>query len=284
MSPHAHPPEAITDWDSAYANSAFIADGDSFPARWAAAAAQFRAGRKAGADRMGLAYGEHPRQWLDLFLPQGSPRGLAVFVHGGYWMALDPASWSHLAAGALARGWAVALPAYRLAPEARLSEIVADVARAITHAAGLVAGPLAFAGHSAGGHLVSRMLAAPSPLGDEVLGRVARVVSVSGLHDLRPLMKTRLNTTLRIDAEEAARLSPALLAPATAAASARLTCWAGANERPEFLRQSALLANIWRGLGLATAAAEAPGLHHFDVIDALTDPASALTGAWLGDD
>src|SRR3546814_5563195 len=51
-----------------------------------------------------------------------SPAGLAVFVHGGYWMAFDKSSWSHLAAGAVARGWAVALPSYTLCPEARISD------------------------------------------------------------------------------------------------------------------------------------------------------------------
>lgn len=275
-------PVAITDWDTAYANSAFIADGESFPARWAETAAAFRAARPAG-DRMALAYGPHPRHWLDLFLPAGSPRGLAVFVHGGYWMALDPSHWSHLAAGALARGWAVALPCYRLAPEARIAEIAQDVAAAIRHAAALVPGPLCLAGHSAGGHLVTRMLAAPSPLDPALLPRLHSVLSISGLHDLRPLQRTAMNATLRLDGPEALAESPALLAPEALAGDTVLTCWVGADERPEFRRQNALLANLWHGLGLATRAVEAPGLHHFDVIDDLAEPASALCRAWLGD-
>ena len=54
-----------------------------------------------------------------LDLPEGAPRGLAIFVHGGYWMAFGRESWSHLAAGALALipeiyyEWA-ALVVYRL--------------------------------------------------------------------------------------------------------------------------------------------------------------------------
>ena len=44
-----------------------------------------------------------------------------MFVHGGYWLRFDRDMWSHLAAGAVARGWACAIPSYTLAPEARIS-------------------------------------------------------------------------------------------------------------------------------------------------------------------
>ena len=52
-------------------------------------------------------------------------------------------------------------------------------------------------------------------------------------------------------------------------------------ERPEFLRQSRLLADIWAGLGAATDSVVDPGRHHFDVIEALTRPDSPLTRTLL---
>ena len=61
-----------------------------------------------------------------------------------------------------------------------------------------------------------------------------------------------------------------------------MTCWAGADERPEFRRQNALLANIWTGFGVATSALEEPDRHHFNIIDGLCEPGSKLTGALLG--
>ena len=133
------------------------------------------------------------------------------------------------------------------------------------------------AGHSAGGHLVTRMITGAAPA---LTDRIRNVVSISGLHDLRPLMKTGMNGDLRLDAAEAAAESPALLTPA---GNATVTAWVGADERPEFLRQSALLANIWAGLGIETRLVEALGKHHFDVIDALGDPESALCDALLSD-
>ncbi len=268
----------ITDWDSAYDNAGHIEGGAAYPERWRARAASFRESLPEARCRRALAYGEGPREALDLFLPEGAPRGLFVFVHGGYWRSMERGLWSHLAAGALARGWAVAVPGYALCPQVRISAITGQIARAVDLAAALVPGPIRLAGHSAGGHLVTRMGCADVPL--KAAERLERIVSISGLHDLRPLMRTSMNADLRLDLAEARAESPAL---AEARAGFGLLCWVGARERPEFLRQNALLANIWRGCGLETRAVEAEGRHHFDVIDDLCDPESALCAAALGE-
>jgi hypothetical protein len=133
-------------------------------------------------------------------------------------------------------------------------------------------------GHSAGGHLASRMICADAPLPGPMQNRIRNVVSISGLHDLRPLMKARMNETLRLDEAEAVAESPALLRPME---NARLTCWVGGGERGEFLRQNALLANIWTGLGAATACVVEPDRHHYSVIDGLADAGHALTRTLL---
>ena len=107
------------DYDRAHANGPFIPGAEAFPPRWTREAAQFREalGQRA---RTAIPYGPKPRNHLDLFLPEGAPHGLLMFIHGGYWLRYDREMWSHLAAGAVARGWACALPSYTLAPEARL--------------------------------------------------------------------------------------------------------------------------------------------------------------------
>lgn len=269
----------IDDWDDAYANGAHIEGAADYPPRWAEAAAGFRASLGARA-RLDLPYGPAERNRFDLFLPEGTPRGLTVFIHGGYWRAFDKSAWSWLAAGPLARGWAVALPSYTLAPEARIARITEEIGAAIKAAAGEVAGPLRLTGHSAGGHLVTRMNCENAPLPHDVLARIERTVSISGVHDLRPLLRTQMNDDLRLDAEEATAESPALLNPRE---GVRVACWVGAAERPEFIRQNALLANVWAGLGAEMSAHEAAGEHHFDVIDGLADPDGALCEAVCGD-
>lgn len=270
----------IQDWDDAYTNGAYIADGAAYPAKWAKLAQAFRAEMlAAGRAELDLRYGPAARETLDLFRPTGTAKGLAVFVHGGYWMAFDKSSWSHLAAGALQHGWAFCLPSYTLAPGARIAEITRQVASAIRFAAARVAGPLRLAGHSAGGHLVTRMVCADSPLPEDVRTRIGHVVSISGVHDLRPLLRTKMNATLRMDEAEAAAESPALLRPMEGCS---VTCWVGSAERPEFLRQSDLLANIWTGLGADMRCVRAEGRHHFDVIEGLSDPGASLTQAFVG--
>ena len=267
-------------WDDAYTNGAYIPGADAFRAKWPAQAAAFREARTAvGRVELDQPYGSRPRERFDLFWPDGTPKGVVVFVHGGYWMAFDKSSWSHLAAGALAHGWAVAMPSYTLCPDARISEIGVEVAQAVMTIAGRIVGDLVLAGHSAGGHLVTRLACADGPLPPAVRARVRHTASISGVHDLRPLLKTTMNSTLRLDAAEAARESPALLMPVP---GARVTCWVGTKERPEFIRQNALLANIWTGLGAHTAERQAKDRHHFDVIEDLTDPHSDLIATLFG--
>jgi len=267
----------VTDWDDAYANGIHIAGGERWPQLWADAATAFRE-RMAGRSRLDLAYGERPRNRLDLFLPAARPAGLVVFVHGGYWRALDRSYFSHLAEGAVESGHAVAVPSYTLCPGTRIAGITEEIGKAIAFAAAEVAGPIRLAGHSAGGHLAARMISATSPLPEAVRSRVVNTMSISGLHDLRPVMRTAMNDVLRIDATEALSESPALLEPMT---GARIVCWVGGAERSEFIRQSALLANVWTGLSAETAFVSEPDRNHFTILDGLADARHALTRALL---
>jgi len=268
----------VENWDDAYANGANIPGGERWPDAWVKPAADFRAalGERAELD---IAYGDNAREVMDLFLPAAAPNGLFVFVHGGFWLRLDKSYWSHLAAGALACGWAVAMPSYPLCPEVRVGDISRCVAKAVTLAAERIGGPVRLAGHSAGGQIVTRLLCAGTGLRDDIAGRIERVMSISGVHDLRPMIRTAMNEGLRIDMAEAHAESPALLEPAV---EVPVTCWVGANERSEFVRQNALLANAWRGLGLATEAVEEPDRHHFDVIDGLADANSPMAKSLFG--
>ena len=258
---------ASLDPDRAYQNGAFIAGADAFPPRWQAEAQAFRAGLGARAE-LGLAYGGGERQRFDLFRPEAVAKGLLVFVHGGYWMTFGRESWSHLAAGALARGWAVAMPSYTLAPEARIAQMTAEVAQAIRAAAALVPGPVVVTGHSAGGHLAARMGCA-----DVDLPQVRRVVPISLLSELEPLRQTAMNADLRLDLAEVASESPARLA-LRPGCSAHV--WVGALERPALLWQARTLSEAW-GCDWTVAV----GKHHCDVIDDLTDPSSGLMATCL---
>ncbi|PZO78096.1 MAG: alpha/beta hydrolase [Mesorhizobium amorphae] len=270
---------AVSDWDDAYANGPNVPDGGRWPDAWAGPAKRYREtlGDRA---RLDIAYGEGARNTLDLFLPEGEAQGLVVFIHGGYWKALDKSFWSHLAAGANARGHAVAIPSYTLCPETRIAGITQEIGAAVTKAAGEIDGPIRLTGHSAGGHLTARMVAETSPLGEAVRARIVHALPIAGVHDLRPIMRTEMNEVLGVDEAEALAESPALLRPIE---GMRVTAWVGGAERAEFVRLSALLANVWTGLGARTAFYAEPDKHHFTVVDSLAETDGALTRALFAD-
>ncbi|QBF33171.1 alpha/beta hydrolase [Thalassococcus sp. S3] len=256
--------------DDAYANGAYIAGAADYPPRWAAEASAFRDGLGARAETH--SYGPGEREAFDLFHPEAEARGTVIFVHGGYWRAFDRSSWSHLAQGPLAAGWAVAMPSYDLCPNVRISDITQQVARATEAVAGLTHGPLALAGHSAGGHLVARMLA-PGMLAADVAERIATMLPISPLADLEPLRSTSMNDDFQLDAEAARAESP-IYQPKP---RVPVTVWVGADERPAFLDQAALLAEVWESGHVVL-----PDRHHFDVIDDLGDPESHMTQVLTG--
>lgn len=255
--------------DDAYQNAAYIPDGDKYPDKWAKAAAAFR---QEALCELELIYGESPRQRFDLFHPARLSKGLLVFVHGGYWLRFDKSFWSHLAAGPLAHGWTVAMPSYDLCPDARITEIGSQIVNAIAVAAERVPGPIRLVGHSAGGHLVAR--ASVPQVGHRWQDRVEKVVPVSPVADLAPLMETSMNKDLRINPAEALAESPVNLA----APKFPCTVWVGADERPAFLEQADLLARSWSAQKRVTA-----GEHHFNIIERLADPDSPLTVEILAD-
>ena len=154
----------------------------------------------------------------------------------------------------------------------RISDITRQIAAAVTCAAGEVDGPIRLAGHSAGGHLVARMLA-PAMLPEDVAARIAHVVPISPLSDLRPLMQTGMNERLQLDADEAWAESPIAMAPP----QVPVTVWVGAAERPVFLEQA-----HWLGVAWSCPVVVDDEKHHFDVIDGLAEPDAAITAHLLG--
>lgn len=259
--------------DDAYANAAYIPGADAFPEAWARRAAGFREGMiEQGLAELGIPYGDTARQRFDLFVPRETPKGMLAFVHGGYWLRFDKSVWSHLAGGMLHHGWAVAMPSYDLAPDVTIAQITGQIARFCAVAAQMVAGPVRLAGHSAGGHLVARM-AVPGVLPDAVAGRLAHVMPISPVADLRPLLQTSMNAQFGMDMAAAEAESPVLQRPI---AGLPVTAWVGGDERPAFLDQARWLADAWGCAHVVDA-----GKHHFDVIDGLADGDSEMVKTLL---
>ena len=262
------------DYDDAYNNVNYIPGGQGYLDAWEAEGAEYRALEATlGRARLNTTYGDDPRQMLDLFHPAGPPAGVIFFVHGGYWRMLGREYFAHLAEGAREAGWAMAMPSYRLVPDVPLSDIVSDIRTALVRVAEMTKGPIVLSGHSAGGHLVARMLMADVGLPLGVTSRLRRVVPISPLSDLRPLMKTSMNADFKLTEENAAAESPALHPKLR---EVPVHVWVGAAERPAFVDQARWLAAAWDA-----ELTEEPKRHHYNVIDGLKSPKSALFQALL---
>ena len=144
-----------------------------------------------------------------------------------------------------------------------------EIARAVEVAARLVAGPVVVTGHSAGGQLSARMGCADVSLS----APVKRVVPISPLADLEPLSLTAMNADLGLDAAEIAGESPARL---SLRPGVEAHVWVGAQEGRLFSGRPGFCRKRGRARGRRKR-----GKHHFDVIDGLTDPASALLSVCL---
>lgn len=256
------------DLQAEYDNRARVPEHPAHLAAWQRDAAAWRAA--CPHVELGLAYGEREREKLDLFHPAASgPAPLALFIHGGYWQALDRSYASHCARGLNGRGVAVAVPSYDLCPQVTLATIVGQMRAAAIFLWRRQGRRILAMGHSAGGHLAAMLLAtdwrAIAP--DLPRDLVHAALPVSGVFELEPLLPTTIGAGLRLTPEEARALSPRYLP----SPGRPLHCLVGGAESSEFLRQSRDMAAAWGGSFEAL-----PGADHFTVIAPFADPDSDI--------
>ena len=231
--------------------------------------------------RADLAYGAHPLETLDFFSVPQPGRPIVVFIHGGYWQAMDKADFSFTAqafaseaAGHLAN---VAVINYPLAPDVRMDRIVAANRRALLwlwrHAAELGADPnrLYALGHSAGGHLVAEAVLAdwPALAPDAPHALLRGGLAISGLFDLRPIQLCYLNDGLRMDLPEAERNSPLLRLSGARKPLVPMALAVGERETEAFHDQQSIFAQAYFAAGGEVMAVTEPDRHHFDILDGL---------------
>ena len=188
--------------------------------------AKYAAWSQAARDRYqparNLRYGENPKETLDLFVPAAKPRGTFVFIHGGYWRALDKDDFAFVAGPFVEQGIAVANVNYDLCPAVSIGTIVDECRRALAWVArdgpqhGASAGNVVVGGHSAGGHLAAMMFATDWPAHGLAQPPFVGGVTLSGVHDLAPMVHFSFNADFKLDAAEAARLSPVTYGSRTA--------------------------------------------------------------------
>ncbi|MET4576640.1 alpha/beta hydrolase [Ottowia thiooxydans] len=234
-----------------------------------------------------ISYGESERCSIDWFPPQlkpgagaaapHAPAPLFIFIHGGFWRALDHRLFSFIAQEYVKRGIAVAMLGYQLAPEVRVTDIFEQVSSAVrllnTQAAQLDFDPhrVCISGHSAGGQLAAMLSGTPP----EDLGGYpfVSVVPVSGVFSLPPLLLTTVNHDVRMTPDEALSMSPSVLP--------HFYCddflvAVGGRETEGFIGQSRDFVDIVKGLGISASLQIVPDRTHFDILEELASPGFEL--------
>ncbi len=273
--------------DREYNNRGKVADFAEYLARYAK---ESEAARRELPCWLDLRYGPSHGETLDVFPATGAaPAPIQLFVHGGYWMALDKADFSFVARAFQAAGAVVVAINYALVPSVGMDELVrqcrASVAWVYRNAASFGGDParIFVSGHSAGGHLVAMLLATDWPADRSIGGglpadAVKGGAGISGLYDLEPIRLCYLDDTLKLAPEVARRNSPVHLAPGS---RAPLLLPVGGLEGPEYHRQTEDLAAAWRRHGVPCEVLNMPGIHHFSIVSQLEDPESELSRAIL---
>lgn len=228
-----------------------------------------------------LAYGDHPDETLDLYLPaEGEgPFPVHVFIHGGYWRAFSKRDYAFVADAVTAHGAIAAIIDYSLMPKARMATLVGQVRRAVVWLAanaGRWSGDpaaLSASGASAGAHLASFLACRGAGEAAAPSIPVRSLLLVSGIYDLDPITSSFLQPEIGLTAEEVAAWSPLAATPVPGPV---VDVVVGAEETPPFLAQGRDFAERLAKAGVDSFFATIPGENHMSIATALGTPGSAL--------
>jgi arylformamidase len=265
-----------------YNNRALVPEHAAHFAHWRDASAHARAKHRHFED---VAYGQGLNESLDIF-PTSVPSPKAgapvvVFIHGGYWRSLDKSEHSFVAPAFTAEGACVVVPNYALCPAVTISQISLQMVKAVAwvwrniHRFGGDPSRINLVGHSAGGHLVTMLLACDwkAYAADLPAQLVTKALSISGLYELESVQATPyLKDSLRLTDEVVLRNSPAWM---PAPKQATLYTVAGGIESEEVVRHNTLMQQAW-GKSHVPVAEVLEGLQHFSIVEAMTQPGHRL--------
>ncbi len=251
--------------DAAYDNNAAVRNSAALIAERNQLSETLRASRNSFLD---VPYGDRERTKIDLYPAADRTAPCLVFLHGGYWQRNSRELFAMLVEGVAAHGWSVAIPGYSLAPDASLTEIVAEISRSLDWLAQNgesygISGAVVLSGWSAGAHLVAMALDHP---------RVTAGLAISGVYDLAPIRDTGLNNALKLTDQEVARLSPLRLP----AVHKRLDIAYGTAELPALVFDSIKLHESRMAAGAPGRLVPIEDADHFSILSELRRPDGAL--------
>ena len=229
-------------------------------------------------------YGPGEKETLDIF-PAGNPGApVQLFIHGGYWRAMDKSDYSFIADAFQPAGATTVLINYDLCPAVTLDTIVEQSNRSIAwtwrNIAEYGGDPerLYVSGNSAGGHLTAMALAHDWTVDGLPPDIIKGAVPITGVMDCEPVLDITVNEEVRLEPEAARRLSPLRNPPRRALP---LLVAVGGAEPRLWIKMSQDYAALCREHGIECEYMEMPGHDHFDISRAIGDSQSPLAQAML---
>ena len=229
-----------------------------------------------------IKYGDHPLMSFDLH-PGKNCNPVIINIHGGYWRALDKCFMNHHLADLAEGDFGLANMNYPLCPEFTLTQIMDSLNIGIKKVVktlddGKRKQPIILMGHSAGAHMAMHLTHH-----DDLSGRLAGVIALSGIYEPELVLNLQVNDDVRLSEESAKRWNCLKNLPAKGPA---FYIAVGGSEPPGWIDQSWIMADLLSSQGNTVEFHVCSNRNHFNLVDSLCNP-TCLNGRklhrWISD-
>ena len=247
-------------------------------------AAQARQVRATAKSWLNVAYGNSPREQLDIYAPDRPAGPVLIYIHGGYWRSGSKEDNCNFVPTFTQRGATVVLVEYDLCPNVTVADIVRQTRSAIAWTYKNIVrysgdpARLFVAGHSAGGHLTAMALAHDWQEDGASQNLIKGAVATSGVYDLEMVMKISVQEQVRMTTELAAKNSPLLHPPRV---KCSLLVGVGADEPKGWQQMSKDYFEFCQRSGMPVEYLVEPDANHYTMTEHLLDASRPLTRAMI---
>ncbi|WP_444901971.1 alpha/beta hydrolase [Microbulbifer sp. SSSA007] len=188
---------------------------------------------------------------MDVFRPGNVPEDapIVIYIHGGWWQWFSKEQFSFLAESFNKKGFAVYMPGYRMAQdwnngqpmESIVKQMQCAMATVLIEAEQRGSSAVYLVGHSAGGQLVAMLHQTDWEqfgVSKSAQSKFKAAFSLAGLFDIRPLVKSFVNDTIKMSMDSAERVSPQLIPLREGRKLCPLHLIVPEFDTPEFFRQT----------------------------------------------
>ena len=164
---------------------------------------------------LNVSYGNSPLQKVDIFGNKNLKNAnVHIFIHGGYWRALDKSDHSQLAKPFVTKDILYFSVNHELCPNVSLSDIVQQVTNAIIwiynncKKFGGNPNKISISGHSAGAHLCAMILSSDWSKFNIPIDIIKGAVLISGIYEPEIVLNLSVNEEIKLSKKEALQNTP----------------------------------------------------------------------------